>query len=211
MNKCQKCKKGRKAARKPAKRCATPGCSALVRSGRFCDRHKKSTPPSGDRTQYHRRLGWFYSSAAWRKFRTWFLQVHPVCVECGAPANQVDHIQPIAEGGEKFEESNCQSLCGSCHSKKTRRENGSGSRRADQGGVETCRAARRLPYVQLKKSVRRLWAEGVPADASSAAIGSESAQNGSKMTLMMDGDAERGVQGGLRLKDTKDGEDLSNG
>ena len=38
------------------------------------------------------------------------------------PATQVDHIKPIADGGEPWDLENLRSLCASCHSKKTGRD-----------------------------------------------------------------------------------------
>ena len=45
------------------------------------------------------------------------------CVECGAAAQEVDHIVPRAMGGED-DVWNLQSLCTSCHRMKTSREAG---------------------------------------------------------------------------------------
>jgi 5-methylcytosine-specific restriction endonuclease McrA len=43
------------------------------------------------------------------------------CVKCGAVVGlEVDHIQPVRTAPElSYELSNLQTLCGSCHSKKT--------------------------------------------------------------------------------------------
>jgi 5-methylcytosine-specific restriction protein A len=38
------------------------------------------------------------------------------------PANVVDHIVPIRNGGEFLEWENLQSLCASCHNSKTMKE-----------------------------------------------------------------------------------------
>lgn len=190
--------KERPPARKPLKRCAAPGCSALVEPGeQCCPRHARSTPGS-DRSEYHRSTGWFYSSARWRRFRTWFLRRHPICVECSAPATQVDHIIPIANGGAKLDESNCQPLCASCHSKKTSAEQGkvSAPARSGEGGVKTCGSSRRLPFVQLKKSVRRFWAKGVSSIANLPQGVQNEAQNGQKMTDRMGGFESSGGAGG---------------
>jgi 5-methylcytosine-specific restriction protein A len=37
-------------------------------------------------------------------------------------AKEVDHIKPISEGGEAFDIGNLQSLCVSCHAKKSAKE-----------------------------------------------------------------------------------------
>ncbi|MEP0322884.1 HNH endonuclease [Bauldia litoralis] len=42
------------------------------------------------------------------------------CGECSAPANEVDHIRPVRDAPElAYDLENLQSLCGSCHSRKT--------------------------------------------------------------------------------------------
>jgi 5-methylcytosine-specific restriction protein A len=58
----------------------------------------------------------------WRRFRLWYLKLHPVCAHCGRAANEVDHIQPLRDGGEKYDLENLQPLCKSCHSRKTQAE-----------------------------------------------------------------------------------------
>jgi 5-methylcytosine-specific restriction endonuclease McrA len=64
---------------------------------------------------------------AWQQYAQWYLEEHPLCVECLArgksiPATEVDHIKPLSQGGDKWDPSNHQALCKSHHSRKTRRE-----------------------------------------------------------------------------------------
>jgi 5-methylcytosine-specific restriction protein A len=59
--------------------------------------------------------------------RAAFLREHPVCKACEAlgsttPAVVADHVQPIKENGLRFDWSNLQALCVSCHNRKTARE-----------------------------------------------------------------------------------------
>lgn len=58
----------------------------------------------------------------WRRFRAWYLRRNPVCVECGRPATQVDHVAPLVRGGAHCSTENSQALCASCHSRKTAKE-----------------------------------------------------------------------------------------
>jgi len=51
------------------------------------------------------------------------LKQQPACEKCGDKATDVDHIVPLREGG-KDNLRNRQSLCKSCHSRKTAREVG---------------------------------------------------------------------------------------
>ena len=64
-----------------------------------------------------------YNSTTWQRLRLMQLAGSPVCVECGSYGEQVDHIIPISAGGERFDPRNLQTLCASCHSIKTRRDN----------------------------------------------------------------------------------------
>lgn len=61
----------------------------------------------------------------WQKYRKWFLNLHPLCARCGAPATVVDHIVPHKGNKELFwNMSNHQALCKICHDKKTALEDG---------------------------------------------------------------------------------------
>ena len=44
------------------------------------------------------------------------------CQRCGKWGNEVDHIEPLANGGSAFDLQNCQCLCSGCHVSKTRSE-----------------------------------------------------------------------------------------
>jgi 5-methylcytosine-specific restriction protein A len=71
----------------------------------------------------------FYSSARWRAMRAQHLRSEPLCRECRksdrlVPAAVVDHIIPLARDGERLDDVNLQSLCLSCHSRKTNAEGG---------------------------------------------------------------------------------------
>lgn len=61
----------------------------------------------------------------WKRLRKMKLTRDPVCetVDCGRPASEVDHVLPLAKGGENDWE-NLQSLCHPCHSRKTATEDG---------------------------------------------------------------------------------------
>lgn len=71
----------------------------------------------------------FYSGAKWRNLRAYKLSIDPFCEICRkagriVPATCVDHIIPIMKDESlALEYSNLQSLCHSCHSTKTVKEN----------------------------------------------------------------------------------------
>jgi 5-methylcytosine-specific restriction endonuclease McrA len=79
----------------------------------LCEKERDRQRPPASQRGYGRQ---------WVAFRLSYLASHPRCVTCGSAASQVDHIQPLAEGGALLDPSNCQALCVSCHSKKTRRQ-----------------------------------------------------------------------------------------
>jgi 5-methylcytosine-specific restriction protein A len=64
--------------------------------------------------------------ARWRLIRKMHMASEPLCRHCltagyTVAATEVDHIIPLASGGT-HDRSNLQSLCHSCHSRKTGRE-----------------------------------------------------------------------------------------
>lgn len=73
---------------------------------------------------------WPYSTAQWQRLRRLKLDQHPLCERCLAagrtrPAEAVDHRLAISAGGDPFPELvGLASLCTSCHSRKTREDEG---------------------------------------------------------------------------------------
>lgn len=70
-------------------------------------------------------------NARWQRVRQIWLQRHPFCADPYSlhgplvPGNQVDHIQPHrGDEGLMWSESNFQTLCAQCHSRKTAVEDG---------------------------------------------------------------------------------------
>lgn len=107
----------------PKKPCRNRGCSGRAERDGFCwpcwavrpqpERRPDTRPSSYERGYDHK----------WRRIRAQFLRRHSVCVECGAEANHVDHIIPLAQGGT-HQWNNLQPLCHSCHSRKTAKRDG---------------------------------------------------------------------------------------
>jgi 5-methylcytosine-specific restriction endonuclease McrA len=69
----------------------------------------------------------FYNSTTWRKARRIYLNEHPFCAIClqkgvYKKATVVDHIIPIRKGGERLNPENFQSLCHSCHARKSAKD-----------------------------------------------------------------------------------------
>jgi 5-methylcytosine-specific restriction protein A len=70
-----------------------------------------------------------YDNRRWRRVRLQHLKDEPLCRHCKAEglivaADVVDHIKPLRAGGEKYDDSNLQSLCNKHHSIKTARDKG---------------------------------------------------------------------------------------
>lgn len=69
----------------------------------------------------------FYQSKRWRKVRKLYVMQNPICVHCEerglvTAVQEVDHIKPLRFGGAKFDFDNLQSLCKSCHGRKSGKE-----------------------------------------------------------------------------------------
>lgn len=112
------------------KPCGYIGCYTLS-TERYCTKHAPIA--EARRREYFDRQR---PSAAergydhmWRKLRKLFLAKNPIC-SCGQLALEVDHIIPLSKGGSKTDESNLQSLCKSCHSRKTATEDSGFARRS---------------------------------------------------------------------------------
>lgn len=108
--------------------CRRPGCGALLNKPGYCDAHRVAMHRDYGRARraFDTELG-FYQSREWRLVRAAFLRANPLCAACSAAgrvvvAVVVDHVQPIKTGGARFDRTNHQSLCLSCHNRKTARE-----------------------------------------------------------------------------------------
>ncbi len=116
---------------RPASPCSRSGCpQRAVRRG-LCERHAAEAA-----ARYREQHADARPSAAargydqhWRRIRAQFLRKHPVCVDCGQPASEVDHNTSLAQGGTN-EWSNLRARCKPCHSRKTATQDGGfGNRR----------------------------------------------------------------------------------
>lgn len=112
--------------RKPKRPCSYPGCPKLV-DGQYCEEHKKLVDKQYNEYGRDNFTKNFYKTPEWLHARKQQLNQHPFCAEClkagkRTRATMVDHIVPIKQGGERFAPSNLQSLCWSCHSRKSVQE-----------------------------------------------------------------------------------------
>lgn len=117
------------------KLCGSPGCNRLAVQGRyFCEYHQKKSDERKARHDEERRKDFSsfsrvdrfynYNNPEWVKVKKAFLKKNPYCAACGSKENlQVHHIKPIRFFPElRYDESNLQTLCISCHAAITRQE-----------------------------------------------------------------------------------------
>jgi 5-methylcytosine-specific restriction enzyme A len=94
------------------KLCNYPGCKSVISSGGYCPEHRPEAKPNPGKK--------FLDSSAWKKMRLAKITETPWCEVCDGPATDVDHILPRHSHPElSLAWGNLQSLCRSCHSKKT--------------------------------------------------------------------------------------------
>lgn len=107
---------------------------ACVRCGRItehslCPDHRKTKDkrPSAAKRGY---------DAKWRKTRKGYLISYPWCSDCGAKATDVDHIDGLGPKGPMGHDwSNLRSYCHSCHSRRTARDQGPGTKGRSKTGT----------------------------------------------------------------------------
>ena len=103
---------------------------------RAAKKHRRAVEQAGREHRPPREQTTAVYDRRWREFREAYLAAHPLCIQCGknarlTAATEVDHIVPLNDGGAQYDESNCQGLCKSCHSRKTATEDGAfGNRKA---------------------------------------------------------------------------------
>jgi len=107
----------------PTRLCAVDTCAQPVYYKGCCLAHFR------EREQRQRPTGYsVYRLKRWRMLARRVKFEQPLCPgwppseECGRIATEVDHIVPLAIGGQPFARSNVQALCASCHARKTRAE-----------------------------------------------------------------------------------------
>lgn len=68
-----------------------------------------------------------YGSNRWKKVSAAFRRANPLCAECLkndtlTQSKVTDHIKPVNDGVDPWDQDNWQALCISCHQKKSRSE-----------------------------------------------------------------------------------------
>jgi hypothetical protein len=95
---------------KPWSVCNEPGCPELVKGAR-CPAHERASSAN---------YRWVYSSPMWRGLKRQVRQEQPFCL-CGCQTVWIDldHLVPLAAGGEPFARHNVEGRCKRSHSRKT--------------------------------------------------------------------------------------------
>lgn len=115
-------------AYKPKRVCKHPGCCNLTSNG-YCDSHthmSKEQSRSYDKYLRNKEADAFYHSKEWKAVRNQvIMRDKGLCVQCLKSkvikqAEAVDHIIPLKVAWQlRLTMSNLQSLCDTCHNKKT--------------------------------------------------------------------------------------------
>lgn len=104
----------------PVSACIEPRCPEFATERGRCKLHQQEYT----KTARANTVGIeFYSTKRWKALRRSVLKRDRyTCKECRRFGNEVDHIVPVAQDGARWGEDNLQTLCKSCHSRKTAQE-----------------------------------------------------------------------------------------
>ena len=99
--------------------CRYPGCPAIVSPGDpVCELHRKQFYRDLDRKRPSAKQRGY--DAQWARVRMSKLKRQPLCELCLKQkkiqiAEEVHHVNPIRQGGDRLADDNIQSLCRKCH------------------------------------------------------------------------------------------------
>lgn len=125
---------------KPRRPCAHAGCREWATHGSYCAKHYAEYLEKREAQKKQYFVAWqekkrrsnykrpqeqlLYRDPKWQKASKIFLSANPICVICGKPATDTDHIIPHKGDYKLFwDASNWQPLCHECHARKTYEEN----------------------------------------------------------------------------------------
>jgi 5-methylcytosine-specific restriction enzyme A len=107
----------------PIRLCLERGCANQATGRGRCDAHRKPIERERSRARRAATNG-VYKRRKWELTRRAVLARDPICKVCdSALSTEVDHIVPLAQGGEPYRLDGLQGICSPCHWAKTGREN----------------------------------------------------------------------------------------
>jgi 5-methylcytosine-specific restriction enzyme A len=115
---------------KAKKYCGASRCPERIEVGqRYCLKHLQQRQRNTDKRRGSANQRGY--DADWRRLRDWHITNKPLCEICllggrVTGADHVDHIEPFHGKNDplRLDPKNLQSLCKSCHSRKTVKEDG---------------------------------------------------------------------------------------
>ncbi len=106
------------------KACRAHGCCEIINAEtNYCERHTKQNQKNKIKRVYDHHA--IYNTSAWKMLSQQKRSKNPFCEICGEVADVVDHIIEVKDNDSVgLLEENLQSLCHSCHNRKTARAKG---------------------------------------------------------------------------------------
>ena len=110
----------------PTRLCLEPRCPNPATGRGRCDLHRKALERERSARRRETTRG-VYKRKKWEASRRAVLTRDPICRVCkDALSTEVDHIEPLAQGGDPYRLDGLQGICSPCHRRKTARENSDG-------------------------------------------------------------------------------------
>lgn len=107
----------------PARLCLEPRCPRVATARGRCDEYRRAIERERSRARREATSG-VYKRRKWEMARRAVLARDPICKVCdNALSTEVDHIIPLAQGGEPYRLDGLQGICSPCHWRKTGAEN----------------------------------------------------------------------------------------
>ena len=113
------------------KLCTFAGCSTVVdhdgsNTSPRCAKHQREYGKRKHYEHHHINGVNIYKSSRWKHLRNAKLAINPLCEDHllanrAVPAQMVDHVTEIEDGGDPWDMNNLRSLCNACHNSKTSR------------------------------------------------------------------------------------------
>jgi 5-methylcytosine-specific restriction enzyme A len=95
----------------PTRLCLEPRCPNVATARGRCDEHRKAIERERSRRRRETTNG-VYKRKRWEMVRRFVLRRDPICRVCdSAISAEVDHVLPLAEGGNPYDSEGLQGIC----------------------------------------------------------------------------------------------------